>query len=335
MAPTRELALQIENDARSINRYAGFRILCIYGGMDYNRQESELRSRPVDLVVATPGRLLDYLGKKALDLGGVEILVIDEADRMLDMGFIPDMRRIIRATPDKDKRQTMLFSATLTPQVTELISRWTRRPVFVEIEPEQVVVETIDQLVYITTSSEKFKLLYNLITGRELSRVLVFCNRRDQVRRLQEQLEDYGLKAEILSGEVPQKKRLQTLEGFRDGRVRVLIATDVASRGIHVEEISHVVNFNLPFEADDYVHRIGRTGRAGQAGISVSFACDDDAFQIPAIEQYIGRELACRQPEEDLLKPLPQPQVRKRRPRQEDRDRRGGRGRSRREGERR
>ena len=336
MAPTRELALQIENDARNLNRYAGFKIISVYGGMDYNRQEEDLRGAPVDLIVATPGRLLDFMGKRVVNLGKLEILVIDEADRMLDMGFIPDMRRIIRATPPKEKRQTMLFSATLTPEVTNLISRWTRRPVFVEIEPEQVVVDTVEQVVYITTAREKFKLLYNLITNRNLHRVLVFCNRRDQVRRLQEKLEDYGLKAALLSGEVPQKKRLRTLEGFRGGAIRVLVATDVASRGIHVEDISHVINFNLPFEADDYVHRIGRTGRAGQEGTSVSFACDDDAFQIPAIEEYIGESLTCRQPEEDLLQTLPRVERRKHSgPKGGRRDSRSGGSRSRSQGRRR
>ncbi|HOO77354.1 MAG TPA: DEAD/DEAH box helicase [bacterium] len=307
MAPTRELALQIEKDARTLGRYTGLRILSVYGGMDYVRQETELRGKPVDIIIATPGRLLDFMGKGAVDLGSVEHLVIDEADRMLDMGFIPDMRRIIRRTPPKDSRQTMLFSATLTPRVARLIGSWTRQPEFVEIEPEQVVVDSIDQVVYITTAREKFKILYNLIESHGLDRVLVFCNRKDRTRRLMESLEEYGINTAMLSGDVPQKKRLSTLEGFRDGRIRVLVATDVASRGLHVEGISHVINFNLPMDAEDYVHRIGRTGRAGEEGISVSFACDEDAFQIPDIEKYIGENLVCREPEEELLKPLPPP----------------------------
>ncbi len=327
IAPTRELAIQIEQDARGIGSHCGASIVAVYGGMDYEKQRNMLQRQPVDLVIATPGRLLDFRQRHDLHLGKVEIMVIDEADRMLDMGFIPDVRRIIHAPPPRHKRQTMLFSATLTPEVIRLASQWTQDPATIEIEPEQVAVDTVDQQVFIVTAKEKFPLLYNLITQQQLKRVMVFVNRRDQVRRLTEALQDHGIECEMLTGEVPQNKRLKTLEAFREGRIPVMVATDVAGRGIHIEGVSHVVNFTLPTDPEDYVHRIGRTGRAGASGISVSFACESDSFHIPDIEKFIGRDLKCLHPEEALLAPPPPAKPRKRAPRQESRPRRGGSGR--------
>jgi len=218
------------------------------------------------------------------------------------MGFIPDVRRIINSTPAKTKRQTLLFSATLTEAVTRLASQWTHNPVTVEIEPEQVAVGTVDQIVYNVTTDEKFALLFNIIDRENLNRVLVFCNRRDEVRRLAEKLSRYGIDCAELSGEVTQKKRIQRLNEFKTGKIRVLVATDVAGRGLHIEGMDHVVNYTLPRDPEDYVHRIGRTGRAGAAGTSVSFADEQDAFYLPPIEAFIGRELSCIEPEEDWLK---------------------------------
>ena len=258
-------------------------------------------------MVATPGRLLDFNRQGDIRLDKTEILIIDEADRMLDMGFIPDVQRIIRATPPKSRRQTMLFSATLTPEVTRFAAQWTRDPVTVEIEPEQVAVDTVEQVVYITTMEEKFPLLYNMITQQNLERVIVFGNRRDQTRHLTERLKDYGISSALLSGEVAQNKRIHTLEAFRAGKIRVLVATDVAARGLHIEGVGHVVNYNLPLDPEDYVHRIGRTGRAGASGISVSFASEDDSFQIPTIEKFLGRELHCEHPQEEWLTAPPPP----------------------------
>ncbi|MCP4668877.1 MAG: DEAD/DEAH box helicase, partial [Deltaproteobacteria bacterium] len=232
IAPTRELAMQIEAEARDLSRYCPFTVMSVFGGMDYERQKRKLRERVVDIIVATPGRLLDYHRSHDVHLGKVEILVLDEADRMLDMGFIPDVRRIIHATPPKSQRQTMLFSATLTSEVTRLASQWTRKPVVVEIEPEHVAVDTVDQIVYIVTIREKYALLYNVISKQNLDRVLVFCNRRDQTRRLADMLCQYGMNCEFLSGEVPQRKRIRILENFKKGKIRVLVATDVAGRGI-------------------------------------------------------------------------------------------------------
>ena len=307
IAPTRELVLQIEKDARDIGNHTRFRIQSILGGMQYDKQKQVLIKNPIDIMVATPGRLLDFQRQKILHLNKVEIMVIDEADRMLDMGFIPDVRKIVYSTPHKNERQTMFFSATLKPEVERLAEQWTKNPVHVEIEPEHVAAESVDQRVYIVTADEKFALLLNLIVGQKLERVLVFVNRRDQTRRLSERLQRYRINCAILSGEVPQNKRIKTLENFRNGLVRVLVATDVAARGLHVEGISHVINFTLPQDPEDYVHRIGRTGRAGAAGISVSFACEDDSFYIPAIEEYLGNPLVCEQPDEALLTVPPPP----------------------------
>ncbi|HEX9007228.1 MAG TPA: DEAD/DEAH box helicase, partial [Bacteroidota bacterium] len=251
LAPTRELVLQIEKDARGLSKYcSGVRTLAIYGGMDYTKQRRELEHGTVDIMVATPGRLLDFKSKGGLTLAKVEIMVIDEADRMLDMGFIPDVRRIIESTPPKTRRQTMLFSATLTPEVVRLASRWTNDAVTVEIDPEQVATESVDQKVYIVTAEEKFKVLYNLVITHNLERVLVFCNRRDDSQELAERLAKMGVVTGLLSGDVSQTSRIKTLEAFRGGQIRVLVATDVAGRGLHVEDISHVVNFNMPLNPD-------------------------------------------------------------------------------------
>jgi len=314
LAPTRELVLQISGEARQLAKYCGVHIVSVFGGMDYEKQRKELGAGPVDIIVATPGRLLDFKRRREITLNKTEVLIIDEADRMLDMGFIPDVRSIIYSTPTKDKRQTLLFSATLTGEITRLASEWTRNPVKVEIEPEQVAVDTVDQIVYIVTIEEKFALLYNIISRQNLSRVLVFCNRRDEVRRLSETLTRYGINCSELSGDVPQKRRIRRLDEFKSGKIRILVATDVAGRGIHIEGMDHVINFKLPHDPEDYVHRIGRTGRAGASGTSVSFADEEDAMYLPAIEKFMGRELTCIAPEEEWLT-LPAAVLAKKRPR--------------------
>jgi ATP-dependent RNA helicase RhlB len=313
LAPTRELVLQISEEARQLSKYCALKIVSVFGGMDYQKQRKQLTVGPVDIIVATPGRLLDFHRRQDINLKKVEVLIIDEADRMLDMGFIPDVRKIIYSTPAKDKRQTLLFSATLTEEITRLASQWTRSPITVEIEPEQVAVETVEQIVYIVTANEKFALLFNIIERQNLNQVLVFCNRRDEVRRLAEMLTRHGINCSVLSGDIPQKKRIRRLEEFKAGKIRVLVATDVAGRGIHIEGMDHVINFTLPHEPEHYVHRIGRTGRAGAAGTSVSFADEKDAFYIPAIEEFTARKLSCVKPKGNWLT-MPKPvSVRKRR----------------------
>jgi ATP-dependent RNA helicase RhlB len=305
LAPTRELVIQIVRDAEEIGKYSGINSIAVYGGADYDRQERELLKAPVDVVAATPGRLLDFRRKGTLDLSGVEVLVIDEADRMLDMGFIPDVRTIIRSTPPKERRRTLLFSATLSDEVMRLASQWMPDPHVVEIEPDQVAVDTVKQLVYMVRANQKFTVLYNLLKRPNMGRVLVFANRRDQTDRIAFELQRHGIECEILSGAVDQKKRMRVLEDFRSGKLRIVVATDVAGRGLHVDNIDHVVNFDLPYEAEDYVHRIGRTGRAGAEGTAVSFACEDESFGIPEIEKYMGETMSCKYPEDVLLRALP------------------------------
>jgi ATP-dependent RNA helicase RhlB len=225
---------------------------------------------------------------------------------MLDMGFIPDVRRIIESTPMKAKRQTLFFSATLTSEVNRLAAAWTREAVHVDVTPPRdITLSTIDQVVYITTDKEKFTLLYNMITKLQMERVMVFANRRDETQFLKDRLAARSIRCGLLSGDVSQEQRIKTLEVFRNGGLQVLVATDVAARGLHIEGVSHVVNYSLPMDAQDYVHRIGRTGRAGASGTSVSFATETEAYEIPEIEKFIGRDLAAVHPEPELLTPLP------------------------------
>ena len=301
IAPTRELVMQIAKDGRQLARYTPLRIVAVYGGTDYQGQIRQLEKGRCDIVVATPGRLLDYVWKKVIRLHQVRTMIIDEADRMLDMGFIPDVRRIIGRTPKKEKRQTMLFSATITPDVKRLAEQWCVKPISLETELEQVTVDTVDQIVYMTTTAEKYNVLYNTIISGKHERIIVFTNMKNEAKKLYERLRSNDIKCALLTGDVPQQKRMARLESFRAGRVEVLIATDVAGRGIHIDGISHVFNYTLPYEPEDYVHRIGRTGRAGNSGISISFADEEGAFYLPEIEEFIGRSLPCVQPEEALL----------------------------------
>lgn len=301
IAPTRELVMQIADDAHGLAKHTGLKIQTLVGGMDYDKQKKALHYETVDIVIATPGRLIDFAGNRDVYLDRVEVLVIDEADRMLDMGFIPQVRRIVRMTPHKDNRQTLLFSATFTDDVERLAEQWTYDATRIEIEPESLAAESVDQKVYIVESSQKFGLLKSVLEMDEAESVIVFANRRDEVRRLHERLKKIGVSAGILSGEVAQNKRVRTLENFKSGKLRVLVATDVAGRGIHVDGISHVVNYTLPEEPEDYVHRIGRTGRAGKTGTSISFACEDDAFRLEPIEALLGDKLNCEQPPRELI----------------------------------
>lgn len=324
LAPTRELALQIRKDAEDIGRYCNLHTVAVYGGMDFDKQQRALETT-VDIIVATPGRLIDFIQRKVIDLSNVEVLVIDEADRMLDMGFIPDVRRIVRQTPHPEKRQTLMFSATLTPEIVRMAEQWTRNAETIEIEPEQVAADTVNQRVIITTQEEKFTLLVNLLKQENPERVIVFSNRRDQAEMLNDHLKSYGFSTDLLSGAVDQKKRMRVLDDFKAGQIQVLVATDVAGRGLHVEGISHVINYHMPMDPDDYVHRIGRTGRAGEIGTSISFACELDSFAIPDIETFIGHPLTCEHPDDALLAPLPAPDYQVK-PRERKRTGGGGRG---------
>lgn len=330
LAPTRELAMQIAKDAEQLCGYTGHNVVTVVGGMNYDKQRDQLQNEIVDILVATPGRLIDFLGSQDVFLDQVDILILDEADRMLDMGFIPDVKRIIRKCTPKEERQTLLFSATFNQDVLNLASMWTQSAEFVEIEPEQKTAERVEQTVYLVGEDEKLPVLVNYLKRPEVEKAIVFANRRDQCRDLDEDLRNQGVKVALMSGEIAQNKRLKTLEQFKRGDIQVLVATDVAGRGIHVNGVTHVFNYNLPENAEDYVHRIGRTGRAGKTGVSVSFASEDDAFSLPAIESYISQKLKTAVPDEELSVTMPNaPITRKRGGRRPQGNRsQGGRGQS-------
>ena len=305
LAPTRELVVQIVQDAERLGKYCGLRTLAVFGGCDHERQQRAIREQPLDLIAATPGRLLDFQRSHVLSLKGVHTLVIDEADRMLDMGFIPDVRRIVRALPTD--RQTLLFSATLGQEVMDLARQWMPNPVEIAVDPEFCPAETIRQVIFPISSREKFAVLYNILQKHPGERVLVFRNRKHECEELVRELCSREIDAVELSGDVDQKKRLRVIEDFKSGKIKVVVATDVAGRGLQIDDIALVVNYDFPYEADDYIHRIGRTGRAGESGTAVSFACEDESFIIPDIEKLIGHDLPCQMPPEELYAAPPKP----------------------------
>lgn len=296
MAPTRELVVQICADADLLGKYSGLRVQAIFGGMDYDKQRQALKDG-VDIIVATPGRLIDYFRQKVFSLRRVEMLVIDEADRMFDMGFIKDLRYILRQLPPFEKRQTMLFSATLSPQVMELAYEFMNIAEKVSIEPEQMTAVKIEQILYHVSRREKFALLLGLLKRETaIKRMLLFVNTKVEGERLHALLEANGFAAGVLSGDVVQKKRMRILERFKLGEIQYLVATDVASRGIHVDQITHVVNYDLPQDREDYVHRIGRTARAGASGRAISFADEETVYQLAEIEAYLGHAIPSTMP---------------------------------------
>ena len=298
LCPTRELAVQV---CEEINRLAsclrGFTSIPVY----FEAQQKQLQKRHTDIMVATPGRLLDFCRRGHVNLREVEVVVLDEADRMLSMGFIPDVRAILRQTPKKEDRQTLLFSATFSEQILRLAEQWTFEPVHVEIESDDLASATVEQRFFSVARADKYKVLLNCLKTMGVERAIVFANRRHITRDLAEKLQKDGIKSALLSGEVAQVKRVKTLERFRSGDTPILVATDVAGRGIHVDGVSHVFNYDLPEELEDYVHRIGRTGRAGATGISISFASEDDAFIIPDLEEMLGKRLDCEPTPSELL----------------------------------
>ncbi len=291
LAPTRELAIQIENDARDLVKFSALNVVTLVGGVDFDKQKKQLNQNFVDIMVATPGRLIDFVEQKEIWLDQIEFLVIDEADRLLDMGFIPSVKRIVRYSPRKEQRQTLMFSATFSYDVLNLAQQWLYEPVTVEIEPEKKTNADVEQRVYVVERKDKYKLLQEILRDEPIGKVMIFANRRDQVRKLYDHLKKDQYKVVMLSGEIAQDKRLKMLDQFKNGQHNIMIATDVAGRGIHVDGVSHVINFTLPEQSDDYVHRIGRTGRAGTQGVSISFLSEDDAFYLPEIEKAIGQKL--------------------------------------------
>ncbi|MBW1848453.1 MAG: DEAD/DEAH box helicase [Deltaproteobacteria bacterium] len=290
VAPTRELALQIYEEAKIIGRYTDISLLKVVGGVQY-RQQADVLQQGVDIVVGTPGRLIDYQKQKIFKPDNIQIVVIDEADRLLDMGFSKDMRYILRKLPPYSSRQSMLFSATLSFHVMELTYEYMNAPEFISVTPEEVTVKGIEQSLFHVDSKSKFSLLLGLLKNEDWSRVLVFVNTKSGVEWLTKKLKGNGLPAEGITGDLQQKKRFRLMERFKKGNIKMLVATDVASRGIHVEDISHVINYDLPQDPENYIHRIGRTARAGKKGKALSLACEAYVFHLELMEEMLDYKI--------------------------------------------
>jgi ATP-dependent RNA helicase RhlB len=300
IAPTRELVVQIEADARLLGRHVPFRILSAYGGIDYAKQREALHEG-CDVLVGTPGRLIDYLKQRVWSPRHVEVLVVDEADRMFDMGFIADLRFLLRRLPTPERRQSFLFSATLSFRVLELTWEFMNNPAQVSITPQQKTVEKVEQTLYHVGREEKLPLLLGLLRREGGERILIFSNTREEARRLEDRLGRNGWPARALTGDLEQRKRLKILGDFKQGRLAVLVATDVASRGLHIEAVSHVVNWDLPEDPEDYLHRIGRTARAGASGKAVSLVDEVSALRIETIEKFLNQKIHVAWPDDDLF----------------------------------
>jgi ATP-dependent RNA helicase RhlB len=311
IAPTRELAVQIHNDAEALGEFTGLTFRAVYGGVDYAKQRETLREG-CDVLIGTPGRLIDYFKQRVYNLKNAEVLVIDEADRMFDMGFISDLRFLLRRMPRYDERQSMLFSATLSFAVMELAYEHMNDPVKVEIAPEQVTAENVDHVVYHVSKEEKFPLMLGLLRRDPPERAMAFVNTRREAEWLALRLQANGIDANALTGDVNQRVRLRMLKDFKEGKLKLLVATDVASRGLHIEGVSHVYNYDVPQDPEDYVHRIGRTARAGASGKAITLGCESWAVGLEAIESLIGFKLPVEFVEDDLLAEAVEP---KRRPR--------------------
>lgn len=307
IAPTRELAIQIDRDFQKIGRDTGLRSALIYGGVDYDKQRDMLRAG-CDVIIATPGRLIDYFKQGVFRFDAIEAVIIDEADRMFDLGFIKDIRYLLRRMPDPSKRQGLLFSATLSHRVLELAYEHMNEPEKVEAETATVTAPRVRQRIYFPAKEEKVPLLLNLLTELDDERALVFVNTRAAAERVSRSLERHGYTVGGLSGDVPQRRRESLLNRFKQGTVQILVATDVAARGLHVPAVSHVFNYDLPQDAEDYVHRIGRTARLGAEGDAVSFACDLYAMSLPEIEDYISQKIPVERVTAELLKTPPRKQ---------------------------
>ena len=315
MAPTRELVVQICKDAELLGKHTGLKVQPIFGGVDYEKQRQALKDG-VDIIVATPGRLIDYAKQRVFSMSRVEALVIDEADRMFDLGFIKDLRYVLRKLPPFEKRQTMLFSATLSGQVMELAYEFMDLAERVEIAPEKMTADGIDQILYHVSRREKFALLLGLMNRDSgMERVMLFVNTKVEAERLNALLLANGASSAVLSGDIPQKKRMRILDQFKLGSLTHLVATDVASRGIHVDDVTHVINYDLPQDREDYVHRIGRTARAGARGKAISFADEEMVYILEEIEAYLGSRIPSEMPlDEDFCFTYKRAQPKRKRP---------------------
>jgi ATP-dependent RNA helicase RhlB len=301
VAPTRELALQIYEDAQILGRHTGLTRVQVIGGMDYEKQAEALK-QGVDIVICTPGRIIDYLKQGIFKTTGIRVLVIDEADRLFDLGFTRDMRFILKKLPHYEKRLSMLFSATLSYKILALTYDYMNLPEFIAVAPEEVTAEGIEQRLFHVSSEEKLPLLLGLLNRESWHRVLIFTNTKADVEWLTQKLRGNGLAAEGITGDLPQRMRLSLMARFKGGSIKILIATDVASRGIHVEDISHIVNYDLPQNPENYIHRIGRTARAGKTGKAISLACEECVFHLEPIEELLGYKIPVVWPQEDWFK---------------------------------
>jgi ATP-dependent RNA helicase RhlB len=290
IAPTRELAVQIHSDALGVGKFTGLKFAIVFGGVDYEKQRRVLEEG-VDVLIGTPGRIIDYFKQHVFDLRHIQVAVMDEADRMFDLGFIKDIRFILRRLPHPTLRLTMMFSATLSHRVMELAYEHMNNPELIRIEPDKMTVDRVTQVLYFPSTEEKIPLLMGLLRRIDARRTMVFVNTKRVAELLERTLTANGFVAQALSGDVPQTKRLKMMRDFHNGEIAVLVATDVASRGLHIPDVSHVFNFDLPNDAEDYVHRIGRTARAGAEGDAISFGCEEYAISLPDIERYIGHQI--------------------------------------------
>ncbi len=302
IAPTRELAIQIHADALVLGKSTGFRMQVVFGGADYDKQRNALESG-VDILIGTPGRLIDYYKQGIFTLNHIQVIV----DRMFDLGFIKDIRYVLRRLPPPEQRLNLMFSATLNQRVLELAYEHMNEPEAVRIEPNKLTADKVTQIVYFPSNEEKAPLLISLLQKMEAVRTMVFVNTKRQAEYLERLMQHNDFKARAISGDVPQNKRIRMLGDFQSGALPVLIATDVASRGLHVPNVSHVINYDLPQDAEDYVHRIGRTARAGASGDAISFACETSAFTLPDIEKFIGHRIPTGSYAADELAKIKQP----------------------------
>ncbi|OQK16502.1 RNA helicase [Methyloprofundus sedimenti] len=316
LAPTRELAIQIHKDAVLLGKHLNFNLALIYGGTDYEKQLKAVQGK-VDIIVATPGRIIDFYRQKAFSLDNIQVMVLDEADRMFDLGFIKDIRYLLNRMPSPEKRLNMLFSATLSFKVSELAYEHMYQPVMIKIETEEVTSVSIKQFAFCPANEQKIPLLVGLLNSHMPVRSIVFVNTKRSAEKLADYLAVNGHKTALLSGDVPQEKRQRLLADFQENKVTIMIATDVAARGLHIPDVSHVFNFDLPQDAEDYVHRIGRTARFGAKGEAISFICEEYAYSMPDIEDYISQKVPVHKVTEDLLPELIKPVPRARIPRKQ------------------
>ena len=312
IAPTRELAVQIHHDAEILGQYTGLTLGLAFGGVDYDKQRRVLEDG-VDVLIGTPGRLIDFYKQRVFDLRAIQVVILDEADRMFDLGFITDIRYIMRRLPAPDQRLNLLFSATLAQRVLELAFEHMNDPELVRIEPDKMTVDRVRQVIYYPSMDEKPRLLVGLLKQMDPHRTMIFVNTRRGADELETLLKANGFNAQAMSGDVPQAKRLRMIRDFHSGELAILIGTDVASRGLHIPDVSHVFNYDLPQDPEDYVHRIGRTARAGAEGDAISLGCEDFVQSLPDIEDYIGRKIPVASVAQELLAEITVPRYERRR----------------------